>query len=829
MKINKKAKLADLLKKNPDMTLEDLLESTASGKKKRSKKDDGIKNDKLKELQEEAFNKELEGKTGVIGRLKGGVKGAQKSFELQQEFKTAKTGVKSRYGNIAKAFGADPKSAAMIDRIFGKKVDDKELTKLREKFNLDEKAKPKKEKKEAEKKETVQKDLTDNISKIFDIVKEIRSVVEGIANKLRASPSKEVPTTKKAMRKLEKDSGLKYSKETGRYHDIKTKKMVGAETARQKMNLSPSALKVAGIGNSGAALAGAAAGGTASKVMEGKAETVKGPNPATEEEVSKVGEGVDKVGENVKKVSDFVEEILDMFSLKKFYGLIGGAIGAAFPLLIKAGELIYKFFSAELDLYKKIGSAIWDFLKDMLLKVDFTLPLPKAFGGPIHFAPFSFLKGSDAAAPVPPKEGAAPPKEPAAAPEAAPPKEPAAAPEAAPPKEPAAAAPEAEPAAAPPAPAAAAPAAAAPTPTATPQGSNMAGGSPPSGSSDKKAANDSITVSGGKAPDLSKVVTLQNSGVDIKGLDDGFEDRVAKMAAAFKDATGKTLMITSGVRSDAKQLELWNKKYAEIKKQHPDWDDAKLKAATRKWVALPQALGGKGSAHNSGLAVDINSKGAAGIDAIDGSVVNGQKMTTDSFLALFGLIRPLNNEAWHVQASGTPPTPDNPTPGSKPIVADANGKDVDLSTGQSVQVPDVPDAVAQAGPAPIAGNGGDSSPAAAAISAPSAPTASPPTASPVPPTPSTDPTASPVETPPTYAQAVAENTTEVTAAKEQMVASNVSPAPRISVPARPQASPKPPNPDHSVKASARLVEDTFTRALAKDFSHPSAFTTVSMV
>ena len=802
MKINKKAKLADLLKKNPDMTLEDLLESTASGKKKRSKKDDGIKNDKLKELQEEAFNKELEGKTGVIGRLKGGVKGAQKSFELQQEFKTAKTGVKSRYGNIAKAFGADPKSAAMIDRIFGKKVDDKELTKLREKFNLDEKAKPKKEKKEAEKKETVQKDLTDNISKIFDIVKEIRSVVEGIANKLGASSSKEVPTTKKAMRKLEKDSGLKYSKETGRYHDIKTKKMVGAETARQKMNLSPSALKVAGVGNSAAALAGAAAGGTAtaSKVMEGKAETVKGPNPATEEEVAKVGEGVDKVGETI-------DSVLDMFSLKKFYGLIGGAIGAVMPFVIKAGKWLWEnLISPGVDFGVNIAKQIGQWLAGV------EIPEFKIFGNSIGpFKPFGFLAGIK---PTPTEAPAGATPAPPAAPE---PPQAAAAPPAAP--EPPQAA--AEPAAAP---------EAEPAPTATPQGSNMAGGSPPSGSSDKKAANDSITVAGGKAPDLSKVVTLQNSGVDIKGLDNGFEDRVAKMAAAFKDATGKTLMITSGVRSDAKQLELWNKKYAEIKKQHPDWDDAKLKAATRKWVALPQALGGKGSAHNSGLAVDINSKGAAGIEAIDGSVVNGQKMTTDSFLAQFGLIRPLNNEAWHVQASGTPPTPDNPTPGSKPIVADASGKAVDLNTGQSVQVPDVPDAVAQAGPAPIAGNGGDSSPAAAAISAPSAPTSpSAPTASPVAPTPSTDPTASPVETTPTYAQAVAENTTEVTAAKEQMVASNVSPAPRISVPARPQASPKPPNPDHSVKASARLVEDTFTRALAKDFSHPSAFTTVSMV
>jgi lysozyme len=89
--------------------------------------------------------------------------------------------------------------------------------------------------------------------------------------------------------------------------------------------------------------------------------------------------------------------------------------------------------------------------------------------------------------------------------------------------------------------------------------------------------------------------------------------------------------------------------------------------------------------------------------------------------------------------------------------------------------------------------------------------------------------ASSVEPTPTSGQTVAANTTEVTAAKEQMVASNASPALRISAQARPQASPKPPNPDNSVKASARLVEDTFTRALAKDFSHPSAFTTVSMV
>jgi GH24 family phage-related lysozyme (muramidase) len=756
MKINKKAKLADLLKKNPDMTLEDLLESTASGKKKRSKKDDGIKNDKLKELQEEAFNKELEGKTGVIGRLKGGVKGAQKSFELQQEFKTAKTGVKSRYGNIAKAFGADPKSAAMIDRIFGKKVDDKELTKLREKFNLDEKAKPKKEKKEAEKKETVQKDLTDNISKIFDIVKEIRSVVEGIANKLGASSSKEVPTTKKAMRKLEKDSGLKYSKETGRYHDIKTNKMVGAETARQKMNLSPSALKVAGVENSGAALAGAAAGGTAtaSKVMEGKAETVKGPNPATEEEVAKVGESVDKVGETV-------DSVLDMFSLKKFYGLIGGAFGAAFPLLIKAGKLIYEFFSSELDLYKKIGSAIWDFLKDMLLKVDFTLPFPKVLGGPIHFAPFSFLKGSDAAAPVPPKEGAAPPK--------APPKEPAAAPEAAPaPPEAAPAEPQA-PQAAPQAPQAAPQAAPAPAaPTAAPVGSNMPGGAPPKPSAAAAAAP---KVSG--MDDVKKMIK-QHEGVRYQ---------------AYKDTKGLWTIGVGHLIGDGSDAALEKSGYKGRTLTEKEVDSL-FEEDFAHHVKIAEKTPGWNLANDTGKAAMIDL--AFNMGAWWQKFKNTAKSLANGDFA--AAADGLTNSAWFTQVGKRAQTV---------VAMIKNGSDEN-----STKV----DATSQGDNKLAAVSGGETRVASAG-----APTVTPTKA------------ASSVDSTPTSGQTVAANTTEVTAAKEQMVASNVSPAPRISVPARPQASPKPPNPDHSVKASARLVEDTFTRALAKDFSHPSAFTTVSMV
>ena len=166
------------------------------------------------------------------------------------------------------------------------------------------------------------------------------------------------------------------------------------------------------------------------------------------------------------------------------------------------------------------------------------------------------------------------------------------------------------------------------------------------------------------------------SGVDISGFKPAFEDAVASMADAFKKETGKSLLITSGYRSNEKQKELYDKKLAET---------GGNVAATRKLVAEPMPpLGqGKGSLHLKGLAIDINSKGADGLNALA-----GPRDKPTGWLESFGLTRPVPGEDWHVQGTGLPPTPDNPTnPGSPTLVAGKDGKPTNLATGKSESLP----------------------------------------------------------------------------------------------------------------------------------------------
>ena len=169
---------------------------------------------------------------------------------------------------------------------------------------------------------------------------------------------------------------------------------------------------------------------------------------------------------------------------------------------------------------------------------------------------------------------------------------------------------------------------------------------------------------------LSAVMKAQ-PGVDMN-INKGFEERVAAMAAAFKQQTGKTLTATSGLRSNEKQKALWDAKLAETGSA----------AATRKWVAEPAPpLGnGRGSMHMSGLALDINSKGSEGINKLAGPAT-----APTGWLEKFGLSRPVKNEDWHVQPSDAKiSTPDNPDKPGEPIaVPDKAGKAFDVATGKS--------------------------------------------------------------------------------------------------------------------------------------------------
>lgn len=170
---------------------------------------------------------------------------------------------------------------------------------------------------------------------------------------------------------------------------------------------------------------------------------------------------------------------------------------------------------------------------------------------------------------------------------------------------------------------------------------------------------------------LSSVVSLAPD-VTLDGIVSSFEKRVATMAAAFKQQTGKTLLVTSGIRTNEKQKELFDAKVAQLKGNV---------AAAKKLVAEPIApLGnGRGSLHLKGLAVDINSKNSGGLNALAGT----QDAPT-GWLEKFGLIRPIKNEDWHVQMSGTPPSGDvGGVPGK-------DGNPIDPSTGKPLPLPKDP-------------------------------------------------------------------------------------------------------------------------------------------
>tara|TARA_R110000868_G_scaffold16773_5_gene74477 strand:- start:103 stop:1824 length:1722 start_codon:yes stop_codon:yes gene_type:complete len=207
------------------------------------------------------------------------------------------------------------------------------------------------------------------------------------------------------------------------------------------------------------------------------------------------------------------------------------------------------------------------------------------------------------------------------------------------------------------------PAAAAPSSAPTPAAPAPATPPPPTAPS---PAGEIKAPAGG----LSGVATLQ-SGVDVSGLNPDFEKRVAAMAADFKAKTGKSLLVTSGVRSNEKQKELYDKKVAEL---------GGNEAAARKLVAEPMPpLGkGRGSFHLKGFALDINSKGAAGLNALA-----GPRTAPTGWLESYGLSRPVANEDWHIQPSGSVPTADNPVnPGAPTLVADKSGKPIEVNSGK---------------------------------------------------------------------------------------------------------------------------------------------------
>lgn len=215
------------------------------------------------------------------------------------------------------------------------------------------------------------------------------------------------------------------------------------------------------------------------------------------------------------------------------------------------------------------------------------------------------------------------------------------------------------------------------TPSTTPSASSSASSStkpaPITGDTSSQVAATAPSATPTKSDNVYKLSAVMKAqpGVDLN-INKGFEERVAAMAAAFKEQTGKTLTATSGLRSNEKQKALWDAKLAETGSV----------AATRKWVAEPAPpLGnGRGSAHMSGVALDINSKGPEGINKLAGKAT-----APTGWLEKFGLTRPVKNEDWHVQPSDAKlATPDNPNKPGEPIaVPDKAGKAFDVATGKN--------------------------------------------------------------------------------------------------------------------------------------------------
>ena len=167
-----------------------------------------------------------------------------------------------------------------------------------------------------------------------------------------------------------------------------------------------------------------------------------------------------------------------------------------------------------------------------------------------------------------------------------------------------------------------------------------------------------------------------SGGVDVGGLNSGFLERLSAMAAAFKQETGKKLIVTSGFRSNEKQKQLYD-----------DWKAGRLKVPA---VAEPSAPLGKGpgSRHSFGTAVDIGVFGQKGIPKDQSlNILAGPRTKSTGWLEKFGLIRPVDGEDWHIQPSGTAPTPDNPeNPGAPIAVPDKSGKAIDVATGKTEPV-----------------------------------------------------------------------------------------------------------------------------------------------
>lgn len=287
---------------------------------------------------------------------------------------------------------------------------------------------------------------------------------------------------------------------------------------------------------------------------------------------------------------------------------------------------------------------------------------------------------------------------------------------------------------------------------------------------------------GASAGELGKYVRLKDSSVNIKDLNPQLKERLAGLAKEFNEQTGKKIQINSGYRSPEEQAALFAK------------------------LGAPMAAPPGRSRHERGLAFDMNSPDA-------------NKAIELGLMAKYGFTRPVRGETWHIEpieSAKRGPTPDNPYKPGAPVAVANNGKVASPETGAKP-------------PASVAPTGSSSMMAAQSQSA----TASPgsgvePAAA------SSAPLTAQAATPSMDLKPITSDLGSSVQQQSDLLASNqmAMQAPQAPVVIN-NSSPSQPNPAAAPKqtipkGNARPSDSSFMRALARDFAHPTAFTTVSM-
>ena len=802
---------------------------------------------RLIELQREAAQAAIEG--SAIKPF-GALKGLDAASKVEEEYKVAKTGVRSRFGGIAKALGMSEQESKALDQLFGKKVPEDELKKLREKFKIktpEQKAqeqaqvKAAKEQAKAEKVERAQKrqqqlDRIEELSnKIFDLATSLQKTIQGIANKTGAEDVKDIDFRKggyfdaagKRLKKadVEKGSGVTYSRKTKRFKDVKTGKFVSEKVARQRMNITKAGSRAAagagiakmipGVGPAIAAGATLAAGtGLASKVLSKEAAVT-----------DDTGEKLDKLSGDTKEIKAGITKLLDPGSsfIEKIVARIGAAFGAAFPLLKATVEWAWGLAKSGYKWVKNVATTIGDWLKQTLIKIKFTFPGVKAFGRtlwkPIVIKPFSFLKSSKG------PEPGAPPVEQAAPPPPAPPggTEAGAAPAGGVPTD-------IPPAPAPPPPAPA-PAAASGGETATRGGSSMSGGGPPRRLGAAAAGRGKVDPSAAKNAALAAAAKFGITGPHL-----------AQFMAQLEHESGGFKHVEENLRYSAKRLmEVFPKYYkdpavAQAEEYQPILIANRVYGG-RMGNGPPES--GDGYKYRGRGLIQLTGKDnysrfgkMAGVDLTSNPDMAGNLGTAAEIAAAFYKKNVMDKG---VDGNDT-----------KKVTKIINGGSHGLSHREQLfaSYSKDPSSLQATGPAPEGGAmlasaqepppaattdvriGGEAGGGTGAAAAPSTGGSA---AAVTPPMLASAPTATQIAPTPVSGAMVGAETTAVSSARDQMVASAAAPA-VIPIPTPTGSSPAQQKPSGtSVRATSRDSESSFARALAKDFAHPSTFTTIGTV